>query len=144
RGTAPSHRTAGGALSMSWTPRRPRLSGRRGVEATSAPGTLRIRAGESPSHDPAALFAIPSITRLRPQPMIALIQRVTHAEVRVDDRVIGAIGRGILAQVGGQKGGDPADADRLLEKVLGYLIFPDAEGRMNLSLEDVNGGLLLV
>ena len=76
--------------------------------------------------------------------MIALIQRVTRAEVRIADRVSGAIDRGILALVGVQRGDDEAAADRLLERVLTYRIFPDAEGRMNLSLRDIAGGLLLV
>lgn len=76
--------------------------------------------------------------------MIALIQRVTRAEVRIDERVAGVIGTGILALVGVQKGDTTGDADRLLEKVLSYRVFPDAADRMNLSLRDVNGGLLLV
>lgn len=76
--------------------------------------------------------------------MIALIQRVTHAEVRVAGHVVGAIGRGILGLVGVRRGDDERAADRLLEKVLSYRIFPDADGRMNLSLRDIGGGLLLV
>ena len=76
--------------------------------------------------------------------MIALIQRVAHAEVRVDDAVVGAIGSGILALVGVQRGDDERSADRLLERVLSYRIFPDAQDRMNLSLQDTGGGLLLV
>jgi D-tyrosyl-tRNA(Tyr) deacylase len=76
--------------------------------------------------------------------MIALIQRVTQAEVRIAGRVAGAIDRGILALVGVKRGDDAQAADRLLERVLSYRIFPDAEGRMNLSLRDIGGGLLLV
>ncbi|MEP7242985.1 MAG: D-aminoacyl-tRNA deacylase [Gammaproteobacteria bacterium] len=76
--------------------------------------------------------------------MIALIQRVTHASVRIGERVSGAIDRGILALVGVSRGDDSLAADRLLEKVLAYRIFPDADGRMNLSLRDTGGGLLLV
>lgn len=77
--------------------------------------------------------------------MIALIQRVTHADVRVNGEIVGAIERGILALIGIRKGDDQAAADRLLERVLTYRIFPDAEGRMNLSLKEVpGGGLLLV
>lgn len=77
--------------------------------------------------------------------MIALIQRVTHAEVRVDGKTAGAIQRGILALIGVRKGDDEPAADRLLERVLTYRIFPDAEGRMNLSLKEIpGGGLLLV
>jgi len=77
--------------------------------------------------------------------MIGLIQRVTHAEVRVDGEIVGAIERGILALIGVRKGDDEAAADRLLERLLSYRIFPDAEGRMNLSVKEIpNGGLLLV
>lgn len=76
--------------------------------------------------------------------MIALIQRVSRAEVRIEGRVAGAIGRGTLALIGVSRGDDAASAERLLEKVLSYRIFPDSEGRMNLSLRDIGGGLLLV
>lgn len=77
--------------------------------------------------------------------MISLIQRVTRADVRVDGESVGAIDRGILALIGVRKGDDQAAADRLLERVLTYRIFPDAEGRMNLSLKEIpGGGLLLV
>jgi D-tyrosyl-tRNA(Tyr) deacylase len=76
--------------------------------------------------------------------MIALIQRVTEARVRVGGRVVGAIDRGILALVGVQRGDTAPSGERLLERVLTYRIFPDAEGRMNLSLRDIGGGLLLV
>jgi D-tyrosyl-tRNA(Tyr) deacylase len=76
--------------------------------------------------------------------MIALIQRVTQAEVRIAGRVAGAIDKGILALIGVSRGDDEQAAERLLERVLTYRIFPDAEGRMNLSLRDIQGGLLLV
>jgi D-aminoacyl-tRNA deacylase len=77
--------------------------------------------------------------------VIALIQRVTQADVRVNGQPVGAIQRGILALIGVRKGDDQAAADRLLERVLSYRIFPDSEGRMNLSLKDIpGGGLLLV
>src|SRR6185436_6836686 len=76
--------------------------------------------------------------------MIALIQRVTHAEVHIGDRTSGAIQRGILALIGVAKGDDRADADRLLERVLTYRVFPDGEGRMNTDLRTIGGGLLLV
>ena len=76
--------------------------------------------------------------------MIALIQRVSEARVEVDGRTIGAIGRGILALVGVERGDAEAQAERLAERVLGYRIFPDAEGRMNLSLLDIKGELLAV
>jgi D-tyrosyl-tRNA(Tyr) deacylase len=76
--------------------------------------------------------------------MIALIQRVTRAEVTVDSQTVGAIGRGILALVGVRRGDTTASADRLLERVLTYRIFPDEQGKMNLSLRDIQGELLLV
>ncbi len=76
--------------------------------------------------------------------MIGLIQRVTEAAVRVDGQVIGAIQRGLLTLVGVRRGDDEAAADRLLERLLGYRVFPDAQGRMNHSLRDAGGGLLLV
>lgn len=76
--------------------------------------------------------------------MIALIQRVTEAEVRVAGASVGRIGAGILALVGVRRDDDEAAAGRLLERVLAYRIFPDDSGRMNRSLRDVQGGLLLV
>jgi D-aminoacyl-tRNA deacylase len=77
--------------------------------------------------------------------MIGLIQRVTRADVRVDGKVVGAIERGILALIGVRKGDDTVAADRLLERLLTYRIFPDEQDRMNLSLRDIGtGGLLLV
>lgn len=76
--------------------------------------------------------------------MIALIQRVTHAKVDVADRTVAAIDHGVLALIGVQRGDQAADADRLLERLLGYRIFADPEGRMNLDLRAVRGGLLLV
>lgn len=76
--------------------------------------------------------------------MIALIQRVSRAEVRIAGQTVGAIDRGTLALIGVRRGDDERAADRLLERILSYRIFPDAEGRMNLSLRDVGGGLLLV
>lgn len=76
--------------------------------------------------------------------MIALIQRVTEACVEVDGQVVGAIGRGILALVGVERGDGDAQAGRLAERVLGYRIFPDRDGKMNLSLLDIKGELLAV
>ena len=76
--------------------------------------------------------------------MIALIQRVTEARVEVDGVAIGTIGRGILALVGVERGDGEAQAERLVERVLGYRIFPDAAGKMNLSLLDIKGELLAV
>jgi D-aminoacyl-tRNA deacylase len=76
--------------------------------------------------------------------VIALIQRVTEARVEVDGKDIGAIGRGILALVGVERGDTEAQAERLVERVLGYRIFPDGGGKMNLSLLDLKGDLLAV
>lgn len=76
--------------------------------------------------------------------MIGLIQRVSRAGVASDGRRLGEIGRGTLALIGVRRGDDRAAAERLLERLLGYRIFPDAEGRMSLSLREVGGGLLLV
>ena len=76
--------------------------------------------------------------------MIGLLQRVNEAAVSVDGRTIGRIGRGILVLVGVQRGDDEPRAGRLLERLLGYRVFPDAEGRMNRSVRDISGGLLLV
>ena len=76
--------------------------------------------------------------------MIALIQRVSEARVSVQGAVVGAIGRGVLALVGVRRGDDEAAVERLLERLLSYRIFPDSAGRMNLSVRDVAGGLLLV
>ncbi|HHI77142.1 MAG TPA: D-tyrosyl-tRNA(Tyr) deacylase [Gammaproteobacteria bacterium] len=76
--------------------------------------------------------------------MIGLIQRVSEARVRVEGETVGEIGPGLLALVGVQKGDTEARAERLLERILGYRVFPDQTGRMNLGLQAVGGGLLLV
>ena len=76
--------------------------------------------------------------------MIGLLQRVTEASVRVDGQPVSAIGRGILVLVGVRRGDDGDSADRLLERLLGYRVFPDEQGRMNRSVRDIAGGLLLV
>ena len=76
--------------------------------------------------------------------MIALIQRVTHAEVAVDGEVVGRIGHGLLALIGVERGDGEKQAERLLERLLDYRVFADADRRMNLSVRDVHGGLLLV
>ena len=76
--------------------------------------------------------------------MIALIQRVTQAEVRVQDRITGAIGRGVLALIGVQRQDTESDADRLLQRLLTYRIFGDDQGRMNRDVRAVGGGVLLV
>ena len=76
--------------------------------------------------------------------MIALIQRVRSARVDVGGETVGAIDAGILALVAVQPGDGEAQANRLVERVLGYRIFGDDAGRMNRSLSDIGGGLLLV
>ncbi len=76
--------------------------------------------------------------------MIALIQRVTMARVQVAGRTQGEIGAGLLALIGVEQLDGPAQAQRLLERMLDYRVFPDDAGRMNRSLRDTAGGLLLV
>ncbi len=76
--------------------------------------------------------------------MIALIQRVLSASVDVGGQPVGAIDGGLLALIGVQRGDDAAKADRLAQRLLDYRVFGDAAGRMNLSLRDTGGGLLLV
>ena len=76
--------------------------------------------------------------------MIGLLQRVSQAKVEVDGASIGAIGRGLMVLLCAERGDGEAEADRLLERLLGYRVFADAEGKMNLSLREVQGGLLLV
>lgn len=76
--------------------------------------------------------------------MIALIQRVSEARVAVGGQTVGAIGRGILALIGVERGDGEAQAERLAERVLGYRVFADADGKMNLSLRDIGGELLAV
>ena len=76
--------------------------------------------------------------------MLALIQRVTRASVRVDDEVVGAIGPGLLALVAMEPGDSDAQIARMAQRLLGYRVFADDAGRMNRSLSDTGGGLLLV
>lgn len=76
--------------------------------------------------------------------MIGLLQRVSHASVDVDKNNIGEIGRGLLVLVGVEKNDDESKADRLLERLLGYRVFPDADDKMNLSVTDIGGSILLV
>lgn len=76
--------------------------------------------------------------------MKALIQRVRHARVEVEDEVVGAIDQGLLALVGVEPQDTPASVAKLLHKLLNYRVFGDAEGKMNRSLKDIGGGLLLV
>lgn len=76
--------------------------------------------------------------------MIALIQRVSEASVDVDDVCVGRINAGVLAFVAVERGDGEAQTQRMLERILGYRVFSDESGRMNLSLRDTGGGLLLV
>jgi len=76
--------------------------------------------------------------------MIVLLQRVSSASVVVDGAVIGAIGAGLLCLVCAERGDGEAQADALLAKLLGYRVFSDDAGKMNRSVADVGGGLLLV
>jgi D-tyrosyl-tRNA(Tyr) deacylase len=76
--------------------------------------------------------------------MIALLQRVSEACVRVEGEVIGEIGTGLLVLLCAEKGDTEAVADKLLAKILKLRIFSDAAGKMNLSVQDVAGGLLVV
>ncbi len=76
--------------------------------------------------------------------MIALIQRVLSARVDVDDETVGSIGPGLLALVAVQPDDGEAQTKRMLERLLGYRVFSDDTGRMNRSLTDIGGGLLLV
>lgn len=76
--------------------------------------------------------------------MIGLLQRVARASVDVGGETVGAIGQGILVLVAVQPDDTEARAERLLERLLGYRVFPDEAGRMNRSVRDLGGGLLLV
>ncbi len=76
--------------------------------------------------------------------MIGLLQRVTRARVEVDGTLVGAIDTGLLVLVGVQRNDSEREADRLLERLLGFRVFPDEDGKMNRSVRDVHGGLLLV
>lgn len=76
--------------------------------------------------------------------MIALLQRVSAAQVVVEGHVIGSIGTGLLVLVGVEAGDTAAESDRLLDRLLDYRVFNDEAGKMNLSLRQIHGGLLLV
>lgn len=76
--------------------------------------------------------------------MKALIQRVSQASVHVDGGVVGSIGQGVLVLLGVEKQDDEAAADKLLRKILNYRIFSDENDKMNLSVLDIHGGILLV
>ncbi|MCO8167609.1 D-aminoacyl-tRNA deacylase [Pseudomonas sp. 21LCFQ02] len=76
--------------------------------------------------------------------MKGLLQRVRGARVEVEGEVVGAIDQGLLVLVGVEPQDTPASADKMIHKLLNYRVFSDANGKMNLSLRDVQGGLLLV
>ncbi len=76
--------------------------------------------------------------------MIGLLQRVSEAGVSADGEELGVIGPGLLVLVAVERGDTQSQAERLLERLLGYRVFPDSRGRMNRSLSEVGGGLLLV
>jgi len=76
--------------------------------------------------------------------MRAVLQRVRQARVEVDGQVVGSIGRGLVVLLGIARTDAPADADYLAEKILGLRIFPDDEGKMNRSLTDIGGNLLVI
>ena len=76
--------------------------------------------------------------------MIGLLQRVSEASVRVDDAIVGRIDQGLLVLLCAERGDTHKEADALLNKLLTYRVFSDAEGKMNLNVSQVNGGLLLV
>ncbi len=76
--------------------------------------------------------------------MIGLLQRVAEARVTVDGDLVGEIGPGLLALIGVERGDGEQQADRLLERLLGYRVFADPEGKMNLNVREIGGSLLLV
>ena len=76
--------------------------------------------------------------------MIGLLQRVRHAQVNIQEKTVAEIDTGLLVLIGIEKEDDEAKAERLLQRLLGYRVFADDSGKMNLSLNDIHGGLLLV
>ena len=76
--------------------------------------------------------------------MIGLLQRVTQARVEIADSMVGEVSKGLLVLLGVERGDTEKQADRLLERLLGYRVFEDESGRMNLSLRDIQGGMLIV
>ncbi len=76
--------------------------------------------------------------------MVTLIQRVNWARLRIDGKIHAAIGKGLLTLVGFERGDNQAELSRMVERLLSYRVFADAEGKMNLDLRAVSGELLLV
>ena len=114
---------------------------------------MRCRSSRGhPAHPPPTCIAqrIPEILpghippSLLPKTMLALIQRVNEAKVVVDGDIVGAIGPGLLALVGVEPGDGPAQVAKLGDRLLRYRVFSDDAGKMNRSLADIGGGLLLV
>jgi D-tyrosyl-tRNA(Tyr) deacylase len=97
-------------------------------------------------HSLACIKKVPEPAKIKEyaREMIGLLQRVTHAEVTVGGQTIGKIGRGLMVLVAVHRDDTDSDVSRLAERLLGYRVFPDHEGRMNLSVRDIEGGLLLV
>ena len=119
------------------------------LQAAIVPVPLAVRrlAGPGPDdvrHDLAARRAPARPPDPRHRRLIALIQRVAEARVRVAGETVGEIGPGVLALIGVERRDSEREAERLVERMLGYRIFPDAEGKMNLSLLDIRGELLAV
>lgn len=104
---------------------------------------LHCEPADEPAPPPAILPILHSRLSI-PAPMLALIQRVTEARVVVDGQVVGAIGSGLLALIGIQPDDGPGQVAKLGERLLRYRVFGDEAGRMNRSLADTGGGLLLV
>lgn len=77
-------------------------------------------------------------------PVIGLLQRVSEARVDVGPDTVGAIGRGLMVLVGVERGDTEREGERLIERLVGYRVFPDDHGKMNLNVADIGGGLLLV
>lgn len=76
--------------------------------------------------------------------MIAVLQRVTQAQVTVDENIVGKIGTGLLVLLGVEKNDEESQAHRMAERILGYRIFPDDEDKMNNNVVDIAGGVLIV
>ena len=76
--------------------------------------------------------------------MIGLLQRVSSAKVEIGTDIVGTIGRGLMVLIGVERGDTEREGERLVERLVGYRVFPDAERRMNCSVADIGGGLLLV
>ena len=76
--------------------------------------------------------------------MVGLLQRVTSAQVTIDGKTVGEIGRGLLVLVGIERADNEVQASRLVDRLLGFRVFPDEAGKMNRSVQDIDGGMLLV